>query len=256
MTLNSKDIQSIFPPPEGKQEEWAKIVNYPDYYISNIGRVASFRNPVPHLVKIQSGDRGRLHVTLGSSNKEQTKFHSKRVSRLVAEAFVPNPEGYNNIEFIDGDYKNCSASNLKWVSLTKRMKTTSGERQKPIRQYDINGKYITTYNTLYEAFEKTGVHNISSVCSGRMRKAGGFIWRFACDFPAKDLSPEDLNMNHGRNASHKISQFTLDGKLVATYNTVTDASEAVGDKTARGNIIAVCKGKRKSACGFLWKYED
>ncbi len=51
----------------------------------------------------------------------------------------------------------------------------------------------------------------------------------------------------------KINQYTLDGKYIKTYNSLTEAEEAVANY--RGTQISeVCKGNRKSAFRYQWKY--
>ena len=54
-------------------------------------------------------------------------------------------------------------------------------RKKKVNKYDLNGNYIQTYNSLKEATRqnpKSGT-NISSACKGRIKQAGGFIWKYA-----------------------------------------------------------------------------
>ena len=58
---------------------------------------------------------------------------------------------------------------------------------------------------------------------------------------------------HGR----KTAQYTLDGKLIAVYNSANEAARAIGKPTNAGrNIRTVCAGKRNIAYGFTWKYLD
>ena len=52
--------------------------------------------------------------------------------------------------------------------------------------------------------------------------------------------------------SKKVCQFSLDGSLIAEYNSITEAKEKTGVKS----ISSVCKNKRKSAGGYIWKYKE
>lgn len=60
----------------------------------------------------------------------------------------------------------------------------------------------------------------------------------------------------GKSSNRKgkpVNQFSLDGKLISTYKSIKEA--AVHNNIDKCNIGSVCKGIRKSAGGFIWKYE-
>lgn len=76
------------------------------YAVSDDGTVYG---PSGRPLKAQVSDRGYLRVFLGYGA-------SRRVHRLVAEAFVPNPDGLPEVNHIDGDKTNNAAANLEWVS--------------------------------------------------------------------------------------------------------------------------------------------
>lgn len=54
----------------------------------------------------------------------------------------------------------------------------------------------------------------------------------------------------------KIGQYSLDGELLNTYNSIADANEALGKDRKSSNIVSVCKKRRKSAYGYKWEYLD
>lgn len=61
---------------------------------------------------------------------------------------------------------------------------------KPVNQYDRTGTYLATFESIQDAYRKTGVFdtNISHVCLGNRRTAGGFIWRYlANDYSLSDV---------------------------------------------------------------------
>ena len=65
-----------------------------------------------HIMKPQDDGHGYRQLCLSKNGKQK----SVRIHRLVAEAFVPNPNGYTEVNHIDEDRWNCDASNLEWCS--------------------------------------------------------------------------------------------------------------------------------------------
>lgn len=91
-------------------EEWKFVYGYPHLIVSNTGKVRSLlydRELIP-----QRTNRGYLRVALCKG--KATKYVS--VHRIVAEAFVPNPNGYDTVDHIDGNKLNNNADNLQWLS--------------------------------------------------------------------------------------------------------------------------------------------
>ena len=126
-------------------ERWKDIKGYEDYAVSDFGRVWS----KPRTVEVQQATRvskngkvssggkrvvelegkmltpeevqgGYFRVTLWSKEGDKAKL---RVHRIVAEAYVPNPDPENNdeVDHIDGDPKNNRAYNLRWVTHQENM---------------------------------------------------------------------------------------------------------------------------------------
>jgi hypothetical protein len=122
--------------------------------------------------------KGYLKVRLFKNGKSVTR----EVQRFVAEAFIPNPEHKEQVNHIDGNKHNNNVSNLEWT--TPRENTLHSYRVlkrgiKKVSQYDLQGNYIRTYDSLAEAARTTHTHpcSISNVVCGRRQKAGGYKWR-------------------------------------------------------------------------------
>lgn len=106
------------------EEIWRPVVGYEEYYeVSNTGRVRT----IPRTVYTNNGGyinigqvikapmlhyKGYLQVRLKVNNRPKTFF----VHRLVAEAFIPNPNRYKYVNHIDEDKTNNLVGNLEWCS--------------------------------------------------------------------------------------------------------------------------------------------
>ena len=97
------------------EEIWKPIPNFKDYEVSNYGRVRRWSNSravsqaSPHYIKPWIGSRGH-RVSLHKDNK---KF-DRMLRRLVAEAFIPNPQKYPLVFTVSSNCFDDRASNLMW----------------------------------------------------------------------------------------------------------------------------------------------
>ena len=117
------------------KEEWKEIKGFEGaYLISNKGNVLSLpRNgskiKEPTLRKISYTHDGYAKVRLIYNGKDETK----RIHRLVAEAFVSNPEKKETVNHIDGNKKNNESCNLEWANRSEQMEHAYKKRlKKPV----------------------------------------------------------------------------------------------------------------------------
>lgn len=104
---------------ELENEEWRPVVGYEGFYeVSSLGRVRSIGNKSDGTAKkeIYRKPQGTLYLTvdLWRNNKPDNKL----LHRLVAEAFLPNPDNLPEVNHKDLDTSNCRLSNLEWVSVS------------------------------------------------------------------------------------------------------------------------------------------
>lgn len=101
-------------------EEWKVIEEFPNYEVSNLGRVRSIKhiNSVGRLVNstiLKPQPDGRhfyYHVNLLADGKKKTV----NIHRLVAKAFIENPNNYTSINHKDENKRNNAADNLEWCT--------------------------------------------------------------------------------------------------------------------------------------------
>lgn len=136
-----------------------------------------------HLVKQRKNNKGYLMVDLYKNNiRSQLLVH-----RLVAQAFVPNPNNYSIVNHKDEDKTNNNADNLEWCTQKYNMNYgTCAERigvanSKRVTMFSKSHEKIETFNSIIDAERKTGISNgsIGDCLHGRRKMAGGYIWEYA-----------------------------------------------------------------------------
>jgi hypothetical protein len=168
-------------------EEWREIPMFDGRYeVSSTGKVYS--HITKRLKKTPVGKRGYPVVSLSDENG---KLHVKTVHRLVAQAFIPNPENKPEVNHIDGCKTNCMVDNLEWATRRENdhharvtgLHKSDGDKS-VIQKRD--GKIIAVFKSVSEASRKTGISRscIGNVCRGYVwngrhsRTAGGFSWEY------------------------------------------------------------------------------
>ena len=159
-------------------EEWKKIDDYENYEISSFGQVRSLNyNKVKILICSEDTD-GYLRIGLYKNSKGKTF----RIHRLVATAFIPNPENKSQVNHIDGNKQNNRLENLEWNTAIENIihayKTGLKKDNKPVLQYDMNMNFIKEFSSGLEAGRELKLFHISDVCNGKYKQTKGFIFRY------------------------------------------------------------------------------
>lgn len=163
------------------KEIWKDIKGYEGLYqISNLGRVKSLPRAYrcvfstkEIIMKPSTNIAGYLQINLNSEgNLKNYKIH-----RLVAEAFIPNPENKPQVNHIDEDKTNNLASNLEWV--TAKENNNHGTRNCRISKSVACSNGII-YSSITEAAQSLGLHtgHISKVCKGIRKSTCGYTFKY------------------------------------------------------------------------------
>lgn len=184
------------------EEVWKDIVGYEGkYQISNFGNVKSLAREYDtmnkfnrrkhtvveeHMMKIQHYSNGYPFVGLSKDGK--TRGHM--IHRLVAMAFLLNPDNLPEVNHKDENKDNNCVDNLEWCTSkynanygTRNERCFPKEQCVAVNQYTKDGVFIKRWNSLGEVFRELGIDRsqISGVCRHKKEyvTAGGFKWEYA-----------------------------------------------------------------------------
>lgn len=170
-----------------EKEVWRDIPEYEGLYqVSNYGNVKSLaRNNCnvclkDRILKYSKNHQGYKQVALFKKSKQK----SFKIHKLVALAFIPNPNNYPCINHIDGNKQNNCVDNLEWCTYSHNNKEAYrlglNKVSKKVNQYDLDNNFIKQWDSLADVQRELKICaiNISRVCRGMLNKTGGFKWRY------------------------------------------------------------------------------
>lgn len=175
----------------------SRLAEYPQYEIYPDGRIFSYKTN-KFLKKTFTNGYEFVELFNESGSKRMS------VHRLVAEAFIPNPDNLPCVNHKDETRTNNNVENLEWCTY----------------------KYNTNYGT----------------CIARRTMHTDY---------SSDIFKK-LAISANRKMWKQVLQFDKDGNFICSFENIKKASEATGAR--QGRISACCKGKAKTAGGFIWKY--
>jgi hypothetical protein len=160
-------------------ETFVKIEGFEKYEVSNLGRVKNIKSG--RILKSHLNRSGYLMHQLRENNKQKNLY----LHRIIATAFIDNPEEKPQVNHIDENKLNNDLSNLEWCTEREnvihgtRTKRVAEKLSKKVIQLDLNDNILNEFESMVQAEQETGVStgNISSCCSGKTKSAGGFKWR-------------------------------------------------------------------------------
>lgn len=174
------------------RKKWKEVVGFEGYQVSDTGEVRSFINnrhgvgTKSHILKPTPNKHGYDTVCLGRGNR-------KLVHRLVADAYVPNPDGLPLVRHLDDNPKNNSCGNLAWGTQTDNMqdcvkhgrlvgdtRAAIASRKKEVIATSLDGSCSMIFESVQGAARVLDVwpQHICSVIQGKIRQTGGWTFRY------------------------------------------------------------------------------
>lgn len=173
-----------------EQEIWKDIKGYKGLYqVSNYGNIRSLGKHVNgrnskrfvkgKIIKLFDDKDGYKIVNL----YKKSKMKQFRIHRLVAIAFIPNPNNYPIINHKNEIKNDNKVENLEWCSNKYNCNygTRNDKIRKRINQYDLQGNYIKSWDSIIQVERELNIFHsrIIEVCKGKRKQIGGYIWKYA-----------------------------------------------------------------------------
>lgn len=162
-----------------EDEIWCPIKGYENLYeVSDQGRVKSIGYGKERIMKPQRNKTCYLMVGL-RKNREQKWY---LVHRLVAQAFIPNPDNLPQVNHRDEDKTNNFVHNLEWCD--RKYNCNYGTRNqrisKPVLQFTKDGELVKDWKSTNDVERNLNYShsNISECCLGKRKTANGFVWKY------------------------------------------------------------------------------
>ena len=137
------------------------------YGITSCGRVYSYRTK--KFLKPWDDGRGYLCVNLSKNGK----WKHYKIHRLVADAYLPNPDNLPQVNHIDENKTNNALPNLEWCDASYNINYSQAKKVICVETGII-------YNSITEAAKAVNrsIGNISNCCKGKRKTSAGFHWRY------------------------------------------------------------------------------
>lgn len=178
-------------------EVWQPVKGYEGLYeVSDLARVRSLDRELPcithglHTTRIRHGiilaqtltKSGYLSVMF-CINK---KYKRMMLHQVVAQAFIPNPHNYKDINHKDECKTNNLPSNLEWCDCKYNIRYGTGierraqQQRKKVEQLTLDGQHVAYFDSFCAVARETGYCQslINRVCKGKAKTAYGYQWRY------------------------------------------------------------------------------
>lgn len=226
------------------------IADFEHYLIGEDGTVVNSRKG--NVLTPSLNENGYLYVSLWHRNQQ----NPRTVHRLVATAYVPNPDNKPVVNHKDANRANPHKDNLEWVTQSENIRhayqlgtMTAKRRLTQAQLHECLVRFLAgeSMTALADEFD----HGLSRVSINLRNLAvrSGQVSAFTAELVRQKAL---RNAEANQHKKQQIHQINSDGHIVATHESLTAAAHALG-KTTSGPISNALVGRQKHAFGFTWK---
>ena len=228
---------------------WKKFIyegQETDYSVSTEGEV---RKDTTNYILSQSSQQDYKFVGLIINGKQKRM----RVHRMVALAFIDNPDNKPYVNHINGNRSDNNVENLEWVTPSENTQHAvntglfKSGRARAVIQYNLNGEQMATFESASEAARQTGgsQSKITMCCRRQRDSANDYQWRYYDDI--QDVQKIEKKFITGK----KVAQCDEEGNILKIYPSFKEAARAVNGTSSA--ISRVCSGTNIRHKGYKWK---
>lgn len=204
-----------------EQEIWKQYPDYPFIEVSNLGRIRTKdryvlgRNGSKRLIKgriLKQSDNG--HGYMQVSFRMNSKTINLYPHRAVATCFIPNPNGYPEVNHIDNDPTNNAVDNLEWCSSEYNIayrERYGKARNHPVIAINPRTGEVLWFESQSEAARKLGVdqRHITGIVNGKRHTTGSFWF---CN--ADENAVEKTRIKFGDEVAKKVEELLSERKII------------------------------------------
>lgn len=243
------------------KEIWKEVNGFEGQYeVSNKGRIRSVDRLVNQQGRIQLykgcimspyvNNSGYLMIRLSKGNKK----YSFTIHRIVACAFVANPNNYPCVNHKDEDKMNNNSENLEWCTNKYNINYGTATLRRSVKmgtkicQYDLEGNLIRQYFSIKNAAKVNGLSSstIGDCVRGYICQSHGYIWIKTNE----SNPPQKIEPKFRKNSARPVVQYDLGLNPIKEYPSASVAAKELG--ISSGGICSCCSGEARTAGGFVW----
>ena len=220
-------------------EEWKQIDGFEDRYaVSSKGRVMNLKTGRVLKNKISANGYAYVDLCNGDGKPKWISAH-----RLVAEAFIDNPDNLPQVNHRNEIKNDNRVENLEWVSASQNTRHSIYQSSCKINQLTLDGELVKVWDSSEQIKREMGFSagNVIQCCKGKYKQRYGFRWEYA------DPSQQ-------RKYNRPVAALTMDGDLICEYKSAAEAAKCL--KIGVRSIRYCLNGTYKSTNGLCFIYID